>query len=1048
MVYHGTASNFDTFDRGAEHRHNIEMPGLFFTPDPRRAALFAGRDPGANIMPVYLSLQNPAIIDMKQAVPAIDDFSEPDGYVEGSEDDVRDRLEAAEAAGHDGAIIKNWADGSGPLQYVVFKPGQIKSATGNSGNFDASNPSILGSRAPGTPPPAQAFAGYTLPSWQLGDHLSSEAGERLEGYKAAAKAGGDKLRTFLQDYFLPVRRVQEAITARGGNVSEDTDVYGREELYYGRTGEQLRQIEDDHVKPLVKAMVDAGVKQSDLELYLYAKFAPKRNARIAAINPAMPDGGSGMTTADAEQVLADFARDGQTQKLEALAKRVRALNAKRIAILEEGGLLSPGEADLWREEPDYVPLKGFAEGVGKPGETRAPTGQGFSIGGREAHRALGRKSRAADLLANTVAQVEQAVIRAEKNRVAISLLRLAEENPNPDLWTVDTLPRQAVLGANGEVQYRDNPLHKLADNVVSVKIAGTEHFVTLKDERLAASLKNLGAAKMGAFLRGFSAINRMLSLTRTMLAPEFVLANFARDLQTAAVNLTGDQSAAMAARVVKDVPKAMRAMWGQLRNKSQGGEWSRWAQEFSDAGGMTAFVAQRTVEEQQAHIDGLLKAAKGGKPAAIKALVRGTFDLIEDVNGAVENATRLSAYANARRAGQSQAQAARMAKNLTVNFNRKGSAGPVINALYLFYNASIQGTARFLRAMKSPKVQGIMAATAVLGYGLAAANRAIGGADDDGEDKWDKIPAWEKARNLIIFVPGGDGKTVKIPLPYTYNLPFLIGSEVEGAIHGKQPATTSAANVASAALTSFNPIGDIDLTDDAANTAAKFVSPTATDPLVEIALNRNFFGAPINPERSPFDKTPDPDSQSAFPSTSPAARWLANALNTATGGDRLHAGLIDVGPGSLVYTFDYLTGGTGSFVERATTAATLAAQGQPVPAHTIPFWRTFNGELSERRVTDTFYRVRDDVNLKAEMADYARKGEGFDSDGERRDALLGRRLAPRLKVAERQLAAVRKLRKKAQAAGDDAKAERLAERERAIQLNFNKAYFKALDAGE
>lgn len=888
--------------------------------------------------------------------------------------------------------------------------------------------------------PVASFDGYTIPSWEMEDHLRNAATQRMDAYRSAAAGVGDKLRTLFQDYFLPVRRVQEAIVATGQTIGEDEDVYGREETYYGRTGEQLRQLEESHVKPLVKAMVTAGVKQEELELYLYAKFAPKRNERIASINPRFPDGGSGMTNADAAQVLADFQSAGLTPKLEALAARVRKLNAVRIDTLEQAGLLSEGEAELWRSEPDYVPLKGFADVAGKEGATRQPTGQGFSIGGREAHMALGRKSRATDILANAIAQTEQAIIRAEKNRVATALLRLAQANPNEALWEVDTVPEQPVLSPSGEVTYRKNNLHRLADNVVSVKVDGVQHFVTLHDERLAAAMKNLGAAKMGAFLRAFSSFNRFLSLTRTMLAPEFVLANFSRDLQTAAINLTGDQSAAMAGRVVADVPKALRAMYAFNRGKDPGGEWSRWAKEFTAAGGMTSFVGQQTVEEQQAKIEGLLKEAKGGTRAAIRSLVRGTFEFIEDVNGAVENASRLSAYANARRNGQSAQAAARLAKNLTVNFNRKGMAGPTINALYLFYNASIQGSARFLRAMKSPKVQKIMAATAVMGFALAHMNRVVGGEDDDGEDRWDKIPEWEKARNLIILLPAG--KTIKIPMPYTYNLPFLMGSEMEAMINSKRPASSAAANLAEALLTSFNPIGDVDLKGDSSVAAAKLLAPSAVDPLVDIAVNRNFFGAPIAPERNPFDKTPDPDSQRYFASTNPGAVWLADQLNSATGGDKLRSGLIDVSPASMVYVFDYLTGGTGGFVERSATAVMLAAKGEPVPMRTIPFARVFAGELSERRVTDTFYRLREDVNLKAEMA----KLGTYDSEGERKEALLGRRMAPRLRAAERQLSTLRALRKKALAAGNDARAKHLEERAKAVELRFNKAYFQTLES--
>jgi hypothetical protein len=907
-------------------------------------------------------------------------------------------------------------------------------------------PEFLGSRAPGMPPSSEGFTGYTIPSWEMGDHLSSEAGKRIEGYTDAAKAGGDKLRMFLQDYFLPVRRVQEAIQSRGGTVTDDTDVYAKEEVYYGRTGEQLRKIEDDHVKPLIKALVASKVKQSDLELYLYAKFAPARNARIASINEKFPDGGSGMTNADAAQVLADYEREGQTAKLEALAERVRALNAMRLDTLEEGGLLSPGEADLWRQEENYVPLKGFAEGLSAKqgaGDIVMPTGKGFSIGGKEAQKALGRKSRATDILANTIAQVEQAVIRAEKNRVATSLLRLAEENPNPSLWSVDQVPEKPQLSAAGEVTYRKDPRHVLADNVVAVKIAGEQHLVTLHDKRLATSMKNLGAGTTNSFLHGASAINRFLSLTRTMLAPEFVLANFSRDIQTASINLTGEQSAGMAARVIKDIPQSMRAMWGQLGGKSMGGEWGRWAQEFADEGGMTSFVAQRSVEEQQAKINGLLKSAEGGAVNGALNLAKGTLELIETANGAVENGTRLSAYAAARRMGMSKQQAASLAKNLTTNFNRKGQAGPVINALYLFYNASIQGTQRFLHAMRSPKVRKLMAATAVVGFTLAMANRANGGKDDDGEDRWDKIPDWEKARNLIFMLPGGKGDMIKIPLPYTYNLPFLIGTNVESTVNGRKSVSDASVSIMQSILTAFNPIGDINLHGDTTTAAAKLLSPTFADPLVDMAVNQNFFGSPINPVASPFDKVPDPDSQMAFPSANPVAKWLAESLNTVTGGDKLHPGAIDVSPGSLSYVFDYLTGGTGSFVSRTAGATMLMVQGEPVPARMIPFARVFAGSLDDRRVTDTFYQTRADVNLKAEMA---KTPNLYTSASEKQDMQLGRRMEGQLKGAEHQLQALRKQRKLATARNDDARVKALTAQEQAVQLRFNTAYFKALNA--
>lgn len=144
VLYHGTASSFSTFAKG-EAKH-IDLPGYYFTPDPAVADNFsasasrkeirdaegyiAGYD-GANTVPVYLSLKNPAEIRLTDRET---------GKMTGS-NEVRDMLERAQAAGHDGAIISGWADGSGKVQYVAFEPNQIKSIY-NRGTWDAADPRI------------------------------------------------------------------------------------------------------------------------------------------------------------------------------------------------------------------------------------------------------------------------------------------------------------------------------------------------------------------------------------------------------------------------------------------------------------------------------------------------------------------------------------------------------------------------------------------------------------------------------------------------------------------------------------------------------------------------------------------------------------------------------------------------------------------------------------------------------------------------------------------------------------------------------------------
>lgn len=133
-VYHGTASEFDTFDvaqRGRQTGGDDAKAGFFFAENPKAADEFtwANGQKSGSIMPVFLSMKNPMISDHV--------LTGATGTEAGK------IIKAAKAAGHDGVIF-NKSDmlGSKGKSYAVFEPTQIKSAIGNTGRFDPSSSSI------------------------------------------------------------------------------------------------------------------------------------------------------------------------------------------------------------------------------------------------------------------------------------------------------------------------------------------------------------------------------------------------------------------------------------------------------------------------------------------------------------------------------------------------------------------------------------------------------------------------------------------------------------------------------------------------------------------------------------------------------------------------------------------------------------------------------------------------------------------------------------------------------------------------------------------
>ncbi|MFY8150623.1 MAG: LPD38 domain-containing protein, partial [Hyphomicrobiales bacterium] len=260
---------------------------------------------------------------------------------------------------------------------------------------------------------------------------------------------------------------------------------------------------------------------------------------------------------------------------------------------------------------------------------------------------------------------------------------------------------------------------------------------------------------------------------------------------------------------------------------------------------------------------------------------------VENVNAGIENAIRLSTYANARKMGLSPARAASIAKNVTVNFSRRGTAGPAMNSLYMFFNASVQGTAALLTSMRSPRVRKRLGYVAAFGAAVTLMNMILDEEDDDGESFYAKISDFDKQRNLIIMLPGTDGQHLKIPLPYGHNVFYGMG---RGAIEGVfgRPALEVAGDLGVAAIESFNPVGG-------ASSLLNLIAPTVVDPIVDLSRNRDFADRPIMPDQPAYD-TPLPDAQRYWSSVSPIWRTVTEALTDLTGGDQVKPGAIDVSP--------------------------------------------------------------------------------------------------------------------------------------------------------
>ncbi len=789
----------------------------------------------------------------------------------------------------------------------------------------------------------------------------------------------------MQDKFQVLKAVQENIRKTGGKIDDSNNAYMAEELFHGKAENDLNVMKERYVQPLAKLLADYKIAQADLDEYLYARHAPERNAHIAKINPKMPDGGSGMTNAEAAEIMQRVRNSGKQAQYDRLAGIIDDMLARRREIIREAGLEESGVVDAWQKAYRYyVPLKGQdVDGV----VSLPRTGKGFTIGGRESKQAMGRASRAQSPSTQAIQDLSESLIRNRKNEVGNAFLKLVQDNPDKDYWLVFTDDRPDTMRVIAErkdqetgetireVVERPVPMAMMADRYFTTKKDGKTYYIKLHDPRLMRAMKNMGPETSNAVIRTLGKVNRFLATVNTSYNPEFLVSNFIRDVQTAVMNLKAEQGRSdgklkgldnlSALAVVKDSRSAMSAVYASLRGKTltgNGAQWQKVWKEFVEDGGKTGWFNMGDLEGQQKEMDRLVSLAKGGWKGQSIGAWNSFLNLVEDANGAVENALRLSAYKHARDAGLSRQQAASLAKNMTVNFNRRGEQGALMNSLYMFANASIQGTANLVRTLghlngdgpllerlrwKNLNVPQKIALAAVgAGYLLGSLNRSVAGEDDDGVNWYDKVPYHVKERNLVIMKSmfgGRAGEYWSIPLPYGYNVFFLLGHTAEGVAAGDLTASRAAGNVVGGILGAFSPVGS-ETSETLSGALLKNAAPTILRPFANLAMNENFMGAQIYQENMPFG-TLKPDSQLGRRSTPEAYKAFASWLNAFSGGSQYRPGAVDITPESLKFWIDYISGGTGRFISKTTDAAVKSLNGIDIPEQQVPFLGKISGEV-------------------------------------------------------------------------------------------------------
>jgi N12 class adenine-specific DNA methylase len=772
----------------------------------------------------------------------------------------------------------------------------------------------------------------------------------------------------MQDKHVDTRRVVQAVRAAIGTIDDQQDPYLQEELFHGRAAMATKEFLEKSLRPLLNDLQARKVDMSDLEEYLHNRHAERRNIQVAKVNPAMPDGGSGIKTADARAYLAALPADKRAA-YQALAQRVDAINRETRALLVSSGLEKQSTIDAWQAAygDEYVPLM-------REDMDNASTGigQGYSVKGSASKRALGSNKPVANIIANIALQREKTITRAEKRRIGEAVYGLALKAPNPEFWfavdpklqqnpanvtaaaiqlismgldpmdaaSIAKEPTQSYIDpTTKQVTQRINPALRSMNNVLAVRVDGEDKFVFFnqKDERamrMATALKNLDADQLGTVMGTVAKMTRYFSAINTQYNPIFGVTNITRDVQTALLNLNSTPLKDHKAEVMKHILPALRGIYIDLRDHRAGKQpTSSYAQifeEFQREGGATGYRDMYANAKDRAEaIADELKAIKQGRAMSVG---RGIMGWLSDYNESMENAVRVSAYKVGKEQGLSNQQAASLAKNLTVNFNRKGQVALQAGALYAFFNASVQGTARiaqtvFADGKLSATGQKIMAGGLLLGA-MQALLLAAAGFDDD------EPPDFVRERSLVF--PVGGGKYVSIPMPLGFHvIPNLGRIPTEWAMGGFKNTPKRIGQMVGLFADAFNPMGSAGL-------SLQTLTPTIIDPLAALSENKDWSGRPI--AKKDFDAMhPTAGHTRARDTATPWARLMSYGMNALTGGTDFKPGVASPMPDQIDYLIGQVTGGVGREVGKLSQVASGTLSGEEVPMHKIPLVGRFVG---------------------------------------------------------------------------------------------------------
>lgn len=499
------------------------------------------------------------------------------------------------------------------------------------------------------------------------------------------------------------------------------------------------------------------------------------------------------------------------------------------------------------------------------------------------------------------------------------------------------------------------------EHVVKVKRGGIEYCIYLNGNPRAAQAVN-GMTNPDAvdswLIRKARVIKNFMARMFTSQNPAFIISNLSRDVIFAGTAVFAKEDSKYTALYTKNIARALAK--GQLiglvhrfetGRLDESKDIDRYFGEFIRNGGETGFTQLNTVDDFKRDLNRFAKEMTQGQVMKVSSKVwNGIWDGVEFMNRCAEDATRFSVYMTSRQMGRSVERSISDAKEITVNFNRKGSGGfgaRVMNFAYIFFNAAIQALANagkifYEHPVKSAEALSTFSAAGFLAPLLAQAIISAFGGDDDAY--WD-LPEWVRRNNFVFYVPWSDNKFLIIPISQELRPFYALGEVAMSVLMGKEDVLEGLRSVGG----SFMDLLPVDFMGNGNNLAVS-LTPTVAQPFAQLVANSDYFGKPIY-RRNDYNRL-DPAWTKAYKGTSSMLINASKWLNEVTGGDDVKRGWIDPvnNPAVIEHLFESYLGGVGKTINKTAKTISMIWNPEMRDIRNVPIVSTFVQESDDERV--------------------------------------------------------------------------------------------------